>query len=252
MMSGSKGRCASLLLARRGEVGSGRATPAYSLQRGNARGRRQRRCLRFRASVIRGADSARALRSGSVSPRVLAAFPPVHHARASFGGVVGGIRSRSWQGRTTAAPATRFGRRWRRAGTASGVGCGRPRAPSRGDLRASGPELGQVIFELAAGTGETGFAAARAIGPGLGRLTGTYSRRDGGGCAARVRAPWPRQRRTASREWTPSVSTSTTTASMAALRRGPHADVRSGRCACGDPARAARRRAAVAVGVGRR
>jgi ubiquinone/menaquinone biosynthesis C-methylase UbiE len=39
-------------------------------------------------------------------------------------------------------------------------------------LKALGPEPGQTILELAAGTGETGFAAARAIGPD-GRLIST-------------------------------------------------------------------------------
>jgi SAM-dependent methyltransferase len=39
-------------------------------------------------------------------------------------------------------------------------------------LQALGPEPGQTILELAAGTGETGFAAARAIGP-AGRLIST-------------------------------------------------------------------------------
>ena len=39
------------------------------------------------------------------------------------------------------------------------------RAVSEEMLKALGPEPGQTILELAAGTGETGFAAARAIGP---------------------------------------------------------------------------------------
>ena len=39
------------------------------------------------------------------------------------------------------------------------------RAVSEEMLKALGPERGQTILELAAGTGETGFAAARAIGP---------------------------------------------------------------------------------------
>jgi ubiquinone/menaquinone biosynthesis C-methylase UbiE len=39
------------------------------------------------------------------------------------------------------------------------------RAVSEQMLKALGPEPGQTILELAAGTGETGFAAARAIGP---------------------------------------------------------------------------------------
>ena len=43
------------------------------------------------------------------------------------------------------------------------------RAVSEEMLNALGPEPGQTILELAAGTGETGFAAARAIEPG-GRL----------------------------------------------------------------------------------
>ena len=43
------------------------------------------------------------------------------------------------------------------------------RAVSEEMLKALGPERGQTVLELAAGTGETGFAAARAIGPN-GRL----------------------------------------------------------------------------------
>jgi ubiquinone/menaquinone biosynthesis C-methylase UbiE len=39
------------------------------------------------------------------------------------------------------------------------------RAVSEQMLEASGPEPGQTTLEPAAGTGETGFAAARAIGP---------------------------------------------------------------------------------------
>ncbi|HEY6398415.1 MAG TPA: methyltransferase domain-containing protein [Solirubrobacteraceae bacterium] len=46
------------------------------------------------------------------------------------------------------------------------------RAVSEEMLNALGPEPGQTILELAAGTGETGFAAARAIGPD-GRLIST-------------------------------------------------------------------------------
>jgi SAM-dependent methyltransferase len=46
------------------------------------------------------------------------------------------------------------------------------RAVSEEMLKALGPERGQTILELAAGTGETGFAAARAIGPD-GRLIST-------------------------------------------------------------------------------
>ena len=46
------------------------------------------------------------------------------------------------------------------------------RAVSEEMLQALGPEPGQTILELAAGTGETGFAAARAVGPG-GRLIST-------------------------------------------------------------------------------
>src|SRR5437763_17133336 len=46
------------------------------------------------------------------------------------------------------------------------------RAVSEEMLKAIAPEPGQTILELAAGTGETGFAAARAIGPG-GRLIST-------------------------------------------------------------------------------
>lgn len=46
------------------------------------------------------------------------------------------------------------------------------RAVSEQMLEALAPEPGQTILELAAGTGETGFAAARAIGPG-GRLIST-------------------------------------------------------------------------------
>ena len=46
------------------------------------------------------------------------------------------------------------------------------RAVSEEMLKALGPEPGQTILELAAGTGETGFAAARAIGPD-GRLIST-------------------------------------------------------------------------------
>ncbi len=46
------------------------------------------------------------------------------------------------------------------------------RAVSEEMLTALGPERGQTILELAAGTGETGFAAARAIGPD-GRLIST-------------------------------------------------------------------------------
>ncbi|HYB28004.1 MAG TPA: methyltransferase domain-containing protein [Solirubrobacteraceae bacterium] len=46
------------------------------------------------------------------------------------------------------------------------------RAVSEEMLKALGPESGQTILELAAGTGETGFAAARAIGP-EGRLIST-------------------------------------------------------------------------------
>jgi cyclopropane fatty-acyl-phospholipid synthase-like methyltransferase len=39
------------------------------------------------------------------------------------------------------------------------------RAVSEEMLKALGPEPGQTILELATGTGETGFAAARTIGP---------------------------------------------------------------------------------------
>lgn len=46
------------------------------------------------------------------------------------------------------------------------------RAVSEQMLNALGPEPGQTILELAAGTGETGFAAARTIGPD-GRLIST-------------------------------------------------------------------------------
>jgi SAM-dependent methyltransferase len=46
------------------------------------------------------------------------------------------------------------------------------RAVSEQMLEALAPEPGQTILELAAGTGETGFAAARAIGP-AGRLIST-------------------------------------------------------------------------------
>ena len=46
------------------------------------------------------------------------------------------------------------------------------RAVSEEMLKALGPEPGQTILELAAGTGETGFAAARAVGPD-GRLIST-------------------------------------------------------------------------------
>jgi len=46
------------------------------------------------------------------------------------------------------------------------------RAVSEEMLKALGPEPGQTILELAAGTGETGFAAASAIGPD-GRLIST-------------------------------------------------------------------------------